>query len=554
MAGWIVSATLFTAGFLFVRLVRKNSVAASLLFGAALFTAAHFAFDTRIEIKYTIRDYPDVYLLIDQSASCNGLSPTLGELIALAGGDKTFYFADTISQDVGTLNPEFSLVFDAVRTLGNKIAPGSKIVTVSDFLDNSSIGKPEWSPHVYPLVYGGMGDTLSIYSFSADEYIQGGEPAMMNIEVYSDSAKSVTLVLSENGKAVMTKQLALKPGINPAKIPHTFQSQGYKILGVAVNGGDTATNNNSLKWAVNIMPSYYKLLVVAGRPSEEYAALKRFLDKIRWISPEYAVLKSKEETYSLKGIDTYNAIILLDLSGSQLEDLQTLSSTKKKVFYQPGVKKKAEAASLLEALGFDSPEFKPGETKFLYNGQELVVKTGFANTPLLFETAQNIRIFLGWDTWKWDFLTLAMGIDLGIHSDFWRNQLNFLIGGADSVNLPDKLNYVAGSMNPAGTNLPGVYTVSLKGQTHPVSISLNPAEHAGLPPDVSAAKTISSNLHYVSSVDNWKEYFEGVRGNEKLEKEIALLFMFRNNPVVFFVLLAMLTMFWILKDTEEIKR
>jgi hypothetical protein len=554
MIGWIISFAALAGGFLFMRLARKYSVAVSILFGAIFWFGAHFLFDTRAEFKYTVRAYPEIYFLIDKSASCTPDPAVLDELISQAGGGHVYYFANTISRETNSLNPQFTVLFDAVRTLLNTIPPNSRIVIVSDFLDNASLSPAPKSGLIYPVITPQPGGELALYRADMEDYYQSGEPVKIPLHIYSKSPQIVTVSVLDNGKPALKQTFPVKAGMNILKLPLAFHTEGFRTVTVSVNGSGGDTNNYSVTRIVNILPSYYKILVVCGRPSPEYAAIKRFLEQIRWVSPEFHVMISKSDTYTLDNLAAYQGILLMDLSDYQLKNTAALAAYKNKIFYQPGLKRFDEIPAIFAALSLSGLKPKQSETKFSYNNQDLVVKTSFERDNPLFDTTPNIRVFLGWDSWKWDFITLSMGINMGVYADFWRNQLNFIIGGKNTGGVPDKLNYFSGEKNPSGKTLPGIYLVSADSMKYPISVQDNPAETAMLPPDTLAAKEFNTNAVEMTSIDNVPAFLSTIRGADQIERTDTVLIAFRDNFWIFLVFLSTILAFWIVRDMEEIKR
>ena len=553
MLGWILSFAAMAGGFLFMRLSRKYSAGVSLLFGAIFWFGVHFLFDTRVEFKYSVREYPEVYLLIDKSASCTPDPAVLSGLISQAGGDHVYYFANTISRDSNSLNPQFTVLFDAVRTLLNTIPPNSRIVIVSDFLDNSSLSAAPKSGLLYPVITPQTVGGLSLYRADMEDYYQSGEPVQVPVQVYSPSAGNVTVTVLDNGKPLLKQTFPVKEGMTTLKLPLIFQAGGFRTVTVTLSGNG-GTNIQPLTRIVNILPSYYKILVVCGRPSPEYSAIKRFLEQIRWVSPEFHVMQSKSDSFALDNLSAYQGIILMDISDYQVKNTANLAAYKSKIFYQTGLKRFDEIPALFAALSVSGLKPKQSETKFTYNNQDLVVKTAFEGDTPLFDTTPNIRVFLGWDSWKWDFITLSMGINMGVYADFWRNQLNFIIGGKNTGGVPDKLNFITGEKNPSGKTAPGIYQGSVNSMKYPVSVQDTPAETAKLPPDNAAAKQFGTNAIGMQSITDITAFMAKIRGNDKIERAEAFLIAFRDNFWIFLVFLMTVLAFWIVRDMEAIKK
>ncbi len=560
MTAILVSIVAGIAGFLIIVYIRKGSIPRGIVFGLFLLIATLFLFDKIFNIEFMKRQSPPVYLLIDKSLSAK-INETQKEnllsLKRLISDRRIYYFADTISQDTNTLNPQYTSLIDSVATLQNTAPGNARIIIASDFNDNRSFAPldkniSETRPDkFFPVIMENPEDKpLSIYDLEIPEIIQSGEPVEIKVRIYSRNPDSAILSVKDGTRVLSRKNLSLSEGLTPVTIRETLYGEGYRTFEFELQKhGETVSSH---KFLVSLVPDFYRILVIAGRPSSEFVFLRRFLERLKWIRSDFIVLTGPNDKARLQNLNRYSGIILMDITDNRIENLEALSQYDKPVFYQPGLN---DSLSILRIMShFTNIDLRdnPSQQRFIFNNTELVIKTAFNIEAPLLEISPERRIFFGWESWRWDFMQLPVGIAQNNYDAFWKNQVNFIIS-ADMVSpVVSRLNYITGERTPAPHKDTGLYTFVTNNEEMRFMVSENPAETAVLFPDIKTAMVYNTNITRLAELNNPSRFIDKITGEQKIEVKQRFTIDTRNNLIILILMAGLLILFWILSDRENI--
>lgn len=561
MIAVIVAVLTAIAAYLFIVLFKKRSVISGILFATVFLLGLLFLFGYRFSFTHSYKSNPPLYFLIDKSisASLNTAEHNiLDRLKKKSKKDRIYYFADTLSKDSKNLNTQYTAMFDSLMTLRRNIEKDARVVIVSDFYDNSSFNIPLldstnlYSDNIFPIVVGKtIADKIAIFDVKVDDIVQAGDKTSITVDIYSTSQTTAKLTVRQNNKTIITKTVDLNIGINTFRLSHKFYSKGYRQLKFIV-GGDSSEK------LISVVPDFYKILVVVGRPSVEYAFFKRFLDKLKWIKSDFVLLKRKGQKVYLPSLSKYTGVVLIDIKDNQIENFSDLQKYKKPIFYQTGLRSQWEIKKLVSLFSNMNLKYNLTEKQFIYNDNQFIVSIAFDTTELLCSPQPTRKIFFGWDTWKWDMITLPTGIDNNSYEVFWKNQVNFLISSEDRSFPLDKLNYIVGdtelqSLPLKSTNI-GVHSFISNSQWVKIMINNNSRELGVSGANNTIAHLFNSNTVFLHSIEDPDGFIKSVEGNTKIEIKKIVTIDFRRNIIVFILMLVCIIIFWILSDREEIQR
>ncbi len=555
MAQLVISCAGALAVFLAVY-IKKKSLILSFLLSPTVFLSLLFLFNYQLTVKYRKEIKETVCLLVDKSRSVPSFNPGL-----LPDDIKVFYFADTVSENTNRLNDQYTALYDSLNYLKIKFGGNTKIAVISDFNDNYSYIPFEKLPDIYPIIIKPVNktnnDPLSLTEAALPEYLQSGQKENIKIKIESARDQKADLKIIDSGRNIRNIPVHLKPGENESDIPLVPGRPGFHIISFTIdNKEDRYTNNNSIVRAIDVLPEFYKILLISGKPSAEFAFIRRFLAGLKWIKTDAVVLKEYRDKIRFPECLSYNGIILLDLKDSQFSDLTELIKAikaQKPIFYEPGLNEYHEMRQLLGlfSIGPALENFK--EKTFNYDNSELIVKTALDEKDLLIEPLPRSRVFFGFDTWKWDFSRLGEDIAYNLFAHFWQNNVNFLIGDKNQGLLFNKLNYITGENNPAGVSAPGIYRRPTNRQETLYSISDNPMENGMLTENRETAAGYNSNFIYLDQITNLGGYLKNLRNGKITYQNAQFEIGFRNNIIIFLLIVLCSAAFWILKDYFEIK-
>lgn len=555
----ILIVILPAAVFLVLFLVKKTSWYNAFFFGFFVLLALLFLFRQEWTFRFERKTKPPVIFLIDKSLSVAGIPHHIpGEILKKY---PVYYFADTVSERTNGLNPEITSLYDAVRSLRNTAGPAARIFAVSDFNDNGSVylNRPEKSPYVYPVILRKKNtapENPVLYDVRFPDFVEAGEPVGFTVLVYAPRVSRADLEIRDGEKILFRKSVTAGPEIstNDLTLPEGPGFTGNRILTFRIAGSSGDNRDQTVLRSVDSIPAMQKILFLCGRPSEEFAFLKRFLEKIRWLRTEVVLLKSAQETFQASRIDArYHAVILMDLSPAQLTGgwpPKIIQASSVPVFYQTGLRAPDEIYSLVRAFTNlrPAPLAGTGEKKFSYNGNDLIIQTSCGMDQDLIDAGQHTRVFFGWGTWKWDFIRSKEDIAYNLYDSFWQNQINYLLSASVSASLPEKLNEIAGE-NPERPAV-GNYTIQTNGKSFLVRVGHNPPEVSGIPANIKAASFYQTNLFFADQPLNYPELIRQAAGNELVKTVQTIRIDFTRNWFVFLLMALSLILFWIFRDRE----
>lgn len=550
----IVGAVLF---FLF----KRKWLITSILFGLCLLFFGMFLFGKTLSYEVSIDEQSEIYLLIDSSKSARIILDQSGNSEILQGiqeeidKDKIFYFADNFSHNTNQINEQYSAIYDTIYSINREMNEHSRLLVISDFNDNYSLLTPVMSDNIYPVLLDSeVDDRVSIYQLNVDEYLQTGDKSQISVNIQSETEQTAYLELSTEQIDIYQGDVQLSPGTNLFSFKQSFYQEGYSLIKAEIfEKGDVYTNNNTTARLVKVIPSYYKILVIAGKPSQELAFLRRFLNDIKWIETEFTILKTDTNTINPDELYTYSGLILLDIHNKQVENPSQLSTYQGGLLYLPGLNSPEKVLPLIRLFTNLNDDPGEGEIKFEYNDHELFVDTQFKNSDMLIIPSSGTAIFLGWNTWKWDFMNLAVGIDMNYYNEFWKNQLIFLISSDKTAKIQDNLNYVQGEDLPIQTDSTGMVDFYTNGQTASFYVGENPSETGILTSNYKVAKRYSTNISYLSEMENIPEWLNSIRGSQVYQTVKTITIDFKHNIWLFITFLIFLILFWLSADWADIK-
>lgn len=528
------------------RLLLKRTVLASIMFAAAVLLAGLFVTGGRIAFEYYVRARPEAYLLVDASGSCSGLAddPVVQGLMKHIPSRNVRYFAGSLSSSRSQVDPNYTALADSLRTLLGSLDENARVAVVSDFRDNRSLIEPFADPRVFALLSGETPSAPVVSGFEAPEFAQSGESFDVSATVYAPTAASVGYTLTLDGRVVSRGVWNLPQGESTISLKVRPASEGFALLELKTDGGDGAQR------MIDVLPSFYKVWFAAGRPSAEFARVRRFFERIRWLKCDVRILARPGETLTIPQTG-YDAYVLMDLSDAQVANPATVGSIREPVFYATGARRPVEIAGLLSAFTNLRLTGAPQDKPFRFGNTETVVRV-IADVEPLMEVSPLRRVFFGWDTWKWDTGSVSLGIDENRFVSFWKAQAAFLIAGRSQPVELDRLNYFTGEPNPAGAATPGVHTFSTNGATYRILVTDNPAERP-LPPDFNAARQFTTNVSPLESAADARVYLRTVLGTDKVLTRREFSFEFRKRPEAYIALVVILILFWLLGDLQKLK-
>lgn len=531
------------AAFLAGRLLRKRSAGTSLLLALAVLLLGMFAFDKKIAFDAVRRERPSLVLLTDVSKSCASVtnSAEWRALSQAVPARNRWYFADALSRNPAALNAEYTAAADGLHTLLGRLPESARVVLVSDFRDNRSGLDPFSDPRVTCVAAGSPVTGPVVAGFEAPEFVQSGETSQADVTVYSPSAASVAYSLTSGGNGT----LRVPAGLSEHALAFRPSAEGFTV--VELRAGDSTARR-----MVDVLPSFYRIYIAAGRPSPEFARVRRFFDGTRWMKCDAKLLVRPGDTVTLPE-SGYDGMILMDLSDAQVRNPAALDRFPAPVLYATGLRKAAEYAGLLSHFTNLKPAGQASDRSMRIGTADAVVRLAAANVEPLVTVSPSRRVFFGWDTWKWDASAEALGVEENRFGAFWKQQAVFLIAGRSRPVELDRLNYVTGEPNPSGAADAGVHEVPTNGNVYKILVADNPAE-ASLPPDLETAARFSTNVVTLDSLSSPKAFAAGLTRGPRVILLQHFEFSFRTHWLSYVLLAAALILYWVLADLEGMKR
>lgn len=239
----------------------------------------------------------------------------------------------------------------------------------------------------FPVCSIGIGDSIQTSDVVVREVIPApsiyaGKKSVVRAVVssFGYGGKSVTAQLSEDGKVVDSKVIALADEGNiEASFDYTPEVVGTHILTAHVSPlkGEFDQRNNSASASVDVLKGKYSVLLVAGEPSPDVAFLRSNIESDEDFSLEVLIQKDGHDFYKSTasgGVDNsadpneilsqkYDAMLLYDFPNSKSGEtlpgvVKVLNSTA--YIYFAGKNFSVEQVGHLPRLPFTVQSFQPG--------------------------------------------------------------------------------------------------------------------------------------------------------------------------------------------------
>ena len=548
--GWIVGAAVAVAAFLILKISGKTNIVQSALFAFFLFCVTLFCFDEKIVYRETAQIAPEVFLLIDRSLSCQTQETNLaGKLGASIEPAKVYYFGENIARRPEDVVGMKTAVWDAIAALETAIPEDGRIVVISDFRDNAS-RNPFSSNRNVKYVAMGKGRTARTMptDFGIPEFCQSGESVSVSFSVFGAEDSEFRWEVRLNSRTVASGVKKTTRGENrfTEKIPVYGEGYAEAELRIRTEAGDESVQSRM----IHCLPENYRILIAAGRPSEELAFVRRFAEGLKWIKVDTAVAKRPGEKIKLSDLDRFSGLFLMDIADTQIDGIERLKEWRKPIFYQPGLRNFDEIRGLMSLFTNARIPNRFSVTGFEQKGRNTAIRTAFAGTDPVIATSRNRKAFLGWETWKWDFAGMALDADWNYFDDFWRDTIRFLTQSRESTPPISRLNYMTGEKTPRGFRSEGFYSVETNGVTARFCVYANAAESEEIPPDVSGI----SNAVFLEDITNAEAFIAEVRGTDRKMSVRQTTIELRKEIWFLLAMFVSLTVFWFLKDLKEIRR
>ncbi|MCI0472986.1 MAG: VWA domain-containing protein [Ignavibacteria bacterium] len=173
-----------------------------------------------------------------------------------------------------------------------------------------------------PVFYFLAGDTLqkndvSVLSvqYNSEVYIESTSEISARIFAHGyDSNLKITLL--EEDIPVQSAEIKLVKGVENYDVSFNIisESAGFKKYRITAEPSvnEATLNNNSEEFCIRFIDNNFRILVISGSPSPDFALLKQSLTGTRNFSPEFYVLKSSDSYYEgeLPDFRMFDAIIL----------------------------------------------------------------------------------------------------------------------------------------------------------------------------------------------------------------------------------------------------
>jgi len=535
----------------FVALHKLKRYLPSIFFSIFCFFLALFLFDYHMTLKWKKAMPETIYLLIDRSLSMPDLKLSANESETL----KVFYFADTISKKSSLLNPQYTALFDSINLIKSRFGDSAKTIVISDFNDNYSFLPFKSYDFIYPVIPQSdySNPVFSLLDVKYPDIVQSGEVEQAEVKIYSKKNEDIFVKVYQNNSLILEKKENIKRGLQSLTIPLFIEKEGFHSLRFDISSRNEV---QSFSRIIQAVPQFYRIMFICGRPSPEYVFLKRFIEKIKWIRADYFLLKSSEEKIKDVDLTKYSGLILMDIKDSHFQSLSTIEKAiikKIPIFYETGLRKYHEIKNILGLFTnhIYNEEFK--EKKFIFNNQELLVKTSLASKEIIQEISENIKIFFGFETWRWGFSRELGDFSVNLFEEFWQNQINFLIKSKSKNIILEKLNYVIGEQNPLNTNATGIFFLQTNGQKIPFLVYTNLSEINLKEVNIEAAKKYNSNITFLNQIKEISTFINEIRGQKKVVQTEILEINFRKNIISILIMIISIVLFFFSRDYLEIK-
>ncbi len=511
--------------------------------------ALFFIWDLQFTLKLKKTAYPPLYALIDTSLSQGTNQSYFDQLATIVPPGRIYSFPEKGNQSSTALHDEILTVLDSIEDQ-------SRLVVISDFRDNSSYNPVLYNDRVIPLIYEDHhNDQGALVHLDYQEQLQAGQKNQWQITLYSHEKKRARLLVSDKKTVLQDIALNLTAGLNEKTVQFKLNEEGYHSLKFRlIDPSDPWTNNNEIQVLVNALPSRYHILLIAGRPSTELATFQRFIQGLHWIGLESEVLLRKGEQYTIPSpaqLQKNDAIIIMDIKDSQISGLERLAAFEGKMLYIPGIHDHTGIRHLLDLFEVPLLPQKIQEIKIPLGNEKQVIQTAFQSKEYLLKKRN--FVFLGWDTWKWDFGMLAYNLQLNHYPVFWKNILIQLIGQDNLALFQDRLNYSPDENNPLQINTPGIYQYYTNKLTLQFMVQAPWSELALLRADRESAAGFNTNVFTIGPNLDWAGLARSLRPVHKAVWIKEKTFGFRHNTWVLAFMAFLISLYWFLNDRNILK-
>lgn len=546
MLSWVIILLVPPLTVLLALFFRRVSALSAVFLALFLWLALLALFGKTAHFTITSRERPKAAFLLDVSRSVQADFQAIEKLNSR--DTPVYYFSGSLSDRKSLLEQGETAVIDSILTARKLLGDNTRLIVVSDFNDNASMNTFTRQDNVIPVVTPPSGQNAGspvLLTIESPETIESEEPFQWYARIYSPKTAKASIILKNKSQIVQSVAVTLKPGINWVTNQSTLTGKGIQDLTFSIG------KSSSLRRLIYSVSQLYRLALIAGRPSEELAFLRRLLSKLKWIGIEANILLKPGDFAVIPKQDEYQGLIIMDITDKQIKNPLSLNVFKKPVLFIPGLHGQDETAQIWSSFTGNIPQDDLGERRISYNGQDLVVQSAYYLQAPTLDISEIRKVVLIWDTWKWDFSALTGPFTANNHEVFWQNCLNFILSGNQTPPLP-RLNYITGEDNPAQAKTPGLYSYQSNGTEMKALIQDNPAETGQIGPDRDAAAILDKNILSFETIKDWSVLAAKARGNETILKKTPVTFDFRTNAVSLALMLLFLLLSWILRDVKKI--
>lgn len=554
----LIPSVLALAAFCHILFVKKFSWKAALPFALAVFLMTQFITGRKWTLHWTVSRRPPVFLLADGSLSMKGYFDG-----PIPGGRSyaVRYFASRLFRDSTRKagDAQSTSLYDSVRLLKNEGGPRARVILLSDLRDNASAEPLEQTEGVLPLVFTNAPAAPGPFLTRTDipDYFETGGPVPLRLEVRSPRAGDfIGVSIREGDRTLLDRNYPLARGSNSITAEFYPRFEGAGVVTVRIRSGESSV---SFQRALFGMPARSRILLLCGRPSAEFAFLRRFLERLSWIRTDSRVLVRPGEKFPPPDTGRYHGVIVMDASPEQFANMTSFfsqaASSRVPVLIQTGLRPLRDISALASVFP-DVPDdhFRalrdPAAVSMKVGQEELPVLVSVSSPSVLFDAGQRARIFTGWDTWKWDFEELARGLSLNRFERFWQNQIQYLLKDTAPGHPFRTLNFLPGAPDPARYPTNGIYSVVSNGTRYLLSVQDNPAETFGGPGmDPAALDGFGDRLVFKGWQD-LNDQAERLTAKEKVRVRKSLTIDPAQDPAVWILVFLCLALFWAVKDRE----
>ena len=180
-----------------------------------------------------------------------------------------------------------------------------------------------------------------------------------------------------------------------------------------------------------------------------------------------------------------------------------------------------------------------------------MISTAFQTKDFLLDDKH--IVFLGWDTWKWDFMMLALNLELDSYSGFRKNIMISLIDQDNTSLYQERLNYKALDRNPLDIQDTGLHSYTSNGNNFQFFLQPAYEELALIHADSDTAIQYNSNIYYLEQGLDWKQISDSLRPDHKVVWQEEITFTVRNNVWMLLLMALIISLYWFLSDRLILK-